>query len=52
MKATRIDWQRVKMLNPQLLSEEMSRKRQSAVEEILKDVDANNDAVYTEEYSS
>ena len=30
----------------------MQRKRQSAVEEIFKDVDANNDVVYTEEYSS
>ena len=30
----------------------MSRKKQSAVEEIFKDVDANNDVVYTEEYSS
>ena len=30
----------------------MSRKRQSAVEDIFKDVDANNDVVYTEEYSS
>ena len=30
----------------------MQRKRQSAVEDIFKDVDSNNDVVYTEEYSS
>ena len=30
----------------------MQRKRQSVVEDIFKDVDANNDVVYTEEYSS
>ena len=53
MKAARIERQRVKMLKPQLLSEKkFNKKRQSAVEEIFKDVDANNDGVYTEEYSS
>ena len=51
MKAARIERQRVKMLKPQLLSEKKwAEKRQSAVEEIFKDVDANNDVVYTEEY--
>ena len=30
----------------------MQEKRQNAVEEIFKDVDANNDVIYTEEYSS
>ena len=53
MKAARIERQRVKMLKLQLLSEKKwAEKRQSAVEEILKDVDANNDVIYTEEYSS
>ena len=50
MKATRIEIQRVKMLKPQLHSEKkFKEKRQSTVEEIFKDVDANNDVVYTEE---
>ena len=41
------------MLKPQLLSEKKCKeKRHSAVEDIFKDVDANNDVVYTEEYSS
>ena len=41
------------MLKPQLLSEKKCKeKRQSAVEDIFKDVDANYDVVYTEEYSS
>ena len=53
MKAARIERQRVKMLKPQLLSEKKCKdKRQSAVEDIFKDIDANNDVVYTEEYSS
>ena len=53
MKAARIERQRVKMLKPQLLFEKKwAEKRQSAVEEIFKDVDVNNDVVYTEEYSS
>ena len=53
MKAARIERQRVKMLKPQLLSEKKwAEKRQSAVEEIFKDVDVNNEVVYTEEYSS
>ena len=53
MKAARIERQRVKMLKPQLLSEKkFKEKRQSAVEEIFKDVDANDDVVYTEEYLS
>ena len=53
MKAARIERQRVKKLIPQLLSEKkFKEKRQSTVEEIFKDVDANNDVVYTEEYSS
>ena len=41
------------MLKPQLLFEKkFTKKRQSAVEEIFKDVDVNNEVVYTEEYSS
>ena len=53
MKAARIERQRVKMLKPQLLSEKKwAEKRQSAVEEIFKDVDVNNEVVYTEEYST
>ena len=53
MKAARLERKRVKMLKPQLLSEKkFKEKRQSAVEEIFKDVDADNDVVYTEEYSS
>ena len=53
MKAARIERQRVKMLKSQLLSEKKwEEKRQSTVEEIFKDVDANNDVVYTEESSS
>ena len=53
IKAARIERQRVKMLKPQLLSEKKwEEKRQSAVEEIFKNVNANNDVVYTEEYSS
>ena len=41
------------MLKPRLLFEKKwAEKRQSNVEEIFKDVDANNDVVYTEEYSS
>ena len=52
MKAARIERQRVKMFKPQLFSEKKCKeKRQSAVEDIFKDVDANNDVVYTEEYS-
>ena len=53
IKAARIERQRVKMLKPQLLSEKkFKERRQSAVEDIFKDVDANSDVVYTEEYSS
>ena len=53
MKAARIKWQRVKILKPQLLCEKKCKeKRHSSVEDILKDVDANNEVVYTEEYSS
>ena len=53
IKAARIERQRVKMLKPQLLSEKkFKERRKSAVEDIFKDVDANNDVVYTEEYSS
>ena len=41
------------MLKTQLLSEKKwAEKRQSAVEEIFKDVDVNNEVVYTEEYST
>ena len=40
------------MLKPQFHSEnKFKEKRKSKVEEIFKDVDANNDVVYTEEYS-
>ena len=35
-----------------LYENKCKEKRQSAVEDIFKDVDANNDVVYTEEYSS
>ena len=53
IKATKIERQRVKMLKPQLLSEKICKeKRQNAVEVLFKDVDANSDVVYTEEYSS
>ena len=53
MKAARIERQRVNMLKPQLLSEKKCKeKRQNVVEDIFKDVDVNNDVVYTEEYSS
>ena len=53
MKAVRIERQKVKMFQPQLLSEKKCKeKRQSLVEETFKDVDAKNDVVYTEEYSS
>ena len=52
MKAARIQRQRVKLLNPKLLWEKKWFKKQSAVVDIFKDVDANNDVVYTEEYSS
>ena len=53
MKAAIIERQRVKMLKPQLFSEKKCKeKRQSAVEDIFKDVDANNDVAYKEEYSS
>ena len=38
------------MLKPQLFSEKKCiEKRQSAVEDIFKDVDANNEVVYAEE---
>ena len=41
-----------KMLKPHLVSiKKQTEKRQSAVEEIFKDVDIDNDVVYTEEYS-
>ena len=52
MKAARIERQRVKKFKPQLLSEKKCKEKKSAVEEIFKDVDANNDIIYTEEYSS
>ena len=46
MKAARIERQRVKMLKQQLLSEKkLKEKRQSTVEDIFKDIDANNDIV-------
>ena len=53
MKATRIESQIVKILKPLLLSEKKSKeKRQSTVEDIIRDVDANNDVVYTQEFYS
>ena len=53
MKAARIERQRVKMFKPQLISEKkFKEKRQSAVEEIFKNVDANNDVVCAKEYLS
>ena len=41
------------MLNPHLVSiKKQTEKRHSAVEENFKDVDIDNDFVYTQEYSS
>ena len=41
------------MLKPHLVSiKKQTEKRHSAVEEIFKDVDIDNDVVYTEEYLS
>ena len=42
-----------KMLKPHLVSiKKQTEKWHSAVEEIFKDLDIDNDVVYTEEYSS
>ena len=51
MKADRLEIQRIKMLKSQLLSEKKClEKRQSEIEDIIKEVDFKSDVVYIEGY--